>query len=178
MKQVYPVTIQTGMSQTGSYLLMLHEPEGGRQIPIVIGRSEAQSILLALSPEESSKIRRPMTHQLMVKMMTTYGLSVKKVTIDNVIEGVFFATVHVTDGFNEHTLDSRTTDAVTLALLTNAPIFAEDHVVEEFGVKTEKSTGTTSIKELEAELRRCEEAEDYERAAEIQQQIESLNRKL
>lgn len=179
MKQVYPVTIQSGMSQSGSYLLMLHEPEGSRQIPIVIGRSEAQSILLAQNPEESSKIKRPMTHQLMVQMMNTYGLTVKMVTIDRVVEGVFYATLHVSDGFNEHQLDSRTTDAVTLALLTGAPIFADERVIEETGVKVENENTRTrnekpNVEELEEELRRCEENEDYERAAEIQKQIEEL----
>lgn len=179
MKRVYPVTIQSGMSQTGSYLLMLHEPLANRQIPIVIGRSEAQSILLALSPEESSKIRRPMTHQLMVQMMNMYGLFIKQVTIDKVVEGVFYATLHITDGFNEHTLDSRTTDAVTLALLTEAPILADERVIEEAGVKVESSENKVegserSVEELEEELRRCEEAEDYERAAEIQIEIEKM----
>ena len=179
MKQVYPVTIQSGMSQSGSYLLMLHEPEGSRQIPIVIGRSEAQSILLAQNPEESSKIKRPITHQLMVQMMNTYGLTVKMVTIDRVVEGVFYATLHVSDGFNEHQLDSRTTDAVTLALLTGAPIFADERVIEETGVKVENENARTrnekpNVEELEEELRRCEENEDYERAAEIQKQIEEL----
>ena len=171
------MSIQSGMSQSGSYLLMLHEPEGSRQIPIVIGRSEAQSIMLAQNPEESSKIKRPMTHQLMVQMMSTYGLTVKKVTIDRVVEGVFYATLHVSDGFNEHQLDSRTTDAVTLALLMGAPIYADERVIEETGVrveddKREMRNEKSSLEELEEELRRCEENEDYEHAAEIQQEIE------
>lgn len=178
MKQVYPVTIQSGMSQTGSYLLMLHEPQGRRQVPIVIGRSEAQCILLALHPEENGKIRRPMTHQLMIQMMNTYGLMLKQVTIDKVSEGVFYATLHISDGFNEHTLDSRTTDAITLALLTDTPIYADERVIEECGITlppVEKSPrNENTLEKLEDELRRCEEAEDYERAAEIQAQIDKL----
>jgi bifunctional DNase/RNase len=180
MKQVYPTTIQSGMSQTGSCLLMLHEPEGGRQIPIVIGRSEAQSILLALHPEESGRIRRPTTHQLMVEMMNTYGLTVSKVVIEKVVEGVFYATLHVSDGFNEHRIDSRTTDAVTLALLTGAPLFADERVIEETGVKVEDSRQKgkeDSLEDLEEELRRCEESEDYERAAEIQRLIDMIKQR-
>ena len=182
MKQVYPVTIQSGMSHNGSYLLMLHEPLEGRQIPIVIGSSEAQSILLAQHPEESNKIRRPMTHQLIVQMMKTYGLTIKQVTIDRVVEGVFYATLHISDGFNEHRLDSRTTDAVTLALLTGAPVYADERVIEEASVKmkqkdTIKHTEEHSLDELEAELRHCEENEDYERAAEIQQEIENIKKR-
>ena len=180
MKEVFPATIQSGMSQTGSYLLMLREPEAGRMIPIVIGGSEAQSILLALNPEEGAKIRRPMTHQLMVQLMSTYGLSLKEVTIDRVQEGVFYATLHVSDGFNEHCIDSRTTDAVTLALLTGARIMADERVIEEAGVKMDNGEGRRqppTLEALEDELQRCEEAEDYERAAEIQQEIEKLKRK-
>lgn len=183
MKQVYPITIQGGMSQTGSFLLMLHEPEGQRQIPIVIGRNEAQNLLLALSPEESGKIRRPMTHQLMIQMMDTYGLTLKKVTIDRVAEGIFYSTLHVSDGFNDHGIDSRTSDAVTLALLTGAPIYADERVIEETGVRAESGerrveSGEWSEEALEEELRRCEEDEDYERAAEIQKELERLRNKL
>ena len=177
MKQVYPVTIQSGMSQSGSYLLMLHEPLESRQIPIIIGPGEAQSILLAQNPEECNKIRRPLTHQLMVQMMNTYGLSLKKVTIDKVVEGIFYATLYVSDGFNEHCLDSRTTDAVTLALLTGAPVYADERVIEETGVRVENDHPTEkedSLEDLEEELRRCEENEDYERAAEIQMEIEKM----
>lgn len=179
MKQVYPVTIQSGMSQSGSYLLMLHEPIESRQIPIIIGPGEAQSILLAQNPEESNKIRRPLTHQLMVQMMSTYGLTLKKVTIDKVVEGIFYATLYVSDGFNEHRLDSRTTDAVTLALLTGAPVYADERVIEETGVRVENNHPTEkeeSLEELEEELRRCEENEDYERAAEIQTEIEKMKK--
>ena len=180
MKQVYPFTIQSGMSQSGSCLLMLHEPEGGRQIPIVIGRSEAQCILLALHPEECNKIKRPMTHQLMVDMMTTYGLTISKVTIDKVLEGVFYATMYVSDGFNERQFDSRTTDAITMALLTDAPIFADEHVIDEASVKavgTNPKLQEHTLEEMQDELRRCEENEDYERAAEIQKQIEEFKSK-
>ena len=189
MKQVYPVTIESGMSQSGSCILMLHEPEGQRQVPVVIGRYEAQNILLALNPEDSGKLRRPMTHQLMVQVINTYGLSLKEVTIDRVVEGVFFATLHMTDGFNEKTLDSRTTDAVTLALLTGAPIMMDERVLEETGVRVEsgerrvetgewrEESGERNIEALEEELRMCEEREDYERAEEIQKEIEELRTK-
>lgn len=181
MKRVYPVTIQSGMSQTGSYVLMLHEPDEERQVPIVIGRSEAQSILLAQKSEESERIKRPTTHRLMVEMMSRYGLTLKEVTIDRVVEGVFYATLHVSDGFNEHTLDSRTTDAVTLALLVGAPIYAAEQVIDECGVRSQGQSSNkgreAEIKRLELQLKRCEAEEDYERAAEIQARLEKLRNK-
>lgn len=173
MKQVYPITIQSGMSQSGSYILMLLEPESHRQIPIIIGAHEAQGILLA---KETVRTRRPMTHELMANMMDAYGLKLTQVTIDRVLDGVFYATMHISDGFNTKQLDSRTTDAITLALLSNVPIMVDDNVLEETGVATIEQTATPTLEALEAELQRCEENEDYERAAEIQKRIEEMKR--
>ena len=161
------------MSQSGSYILMLLEPESQRQIPIIIGAHEAQGILLA---KETVRTRRPMTHELMAHLMEAYALTLTQVTIDRVLDGVFYATLHVSDGFNTKQLDSRTTDAITLALLTNAPILVDDNVLAETGVAAQQVTpsSTPTLEALEAELHRCEEAEDYERAAEIQEQIEKM----
>lgn len=179
MKQVIPLTIQNGFSESGSYILMLAEVDGNRSIPIFTGVHEAQGIMLAASGERT---RRPMTHQLMAAMMNEYGLTLKEVTIDRVDEGIFYATLHVTDGFNEKQFDSRPTDAVTLALLTGCKIMVDEKVIDEAGVKSESAAwreknGEKSLEELEAELHRCEETEDYERAAEIQRQIEEMRSK-
>lgn len=162
------------MSQSESYILMLCEPESGIQVPIFIGAHEAQGILLA---KEEVKTRRPMTHELMMHVMEEYGLGLKEVSIDRVCEGIFYATLHMTDGFNSRDFDSRASDAITLALLADCPIMMAENVIEETGVRMEgersKVKGENSIEELEAELRRCEEREEYERAAEIQKEIES-----
>ena len=172
MKRVFPLTIQSGMSQSNSYILMLCEPESGVQVPIFIGGAEAQSILLA---KETVKTRRPMTHELMVKVMTDYGLGLKEVTIDRVSEGIFYATLHMTDGFNDKHFDSRSSDAITLALLCDCPIMMAEEVIEETGVKMESGNlSPKSVEELEEELRQCEEKEEYERAAEIQKKIDEL----
>lgn len=182
MKRVFPLTIQSGMSQSGSYILMLCEPESGVQVPIFIGAHEAQGILLA---KEEVKTRRPMTHELMMKVMEEYGLTLKEVSIDRVSEGIFYATLHMTDGFNSRTFDSRSSDAITLALLSDCPIMMAESVIEETGVRMEevksekwKVESENSIEELEEELKRCEESEEYERAAEIQKRIEQIKVKV
>ena len=178
MKRVYPITIQSGAAQTGNHILMLLEPEGNRQVPIIIGQSEAQGILLA---KQNVATRRPLTHQLMVNTLEAYGLSIVEVTIDRVVEGIFYATLHLTDGFNRKDIDCRTTDAISLALLTDAPIMMDDTVIEETSMRVESSTektDTPTLKQLQEELQRCEETEDYERAAEIQKQIEQMNHEL
>ena len=178
MKQVFPLTLQSGLSQSGSYILMLFEPASGLQIPLFIGAFEAQSILLA---KENVATRRPMTHELLVHIMNDYELSLKEVTIDHVSEGIFYATLHMTDGFNAKQFDSRASDAITLALLCQCPIMVADEVLEETGVKMDNHSFMTdsvspeqSLAKLEEELRLCEEREDYEQAAEIQKKIEQL----
>lgn len=174
MKQVFPLTIQSGMSQSGSYILMLGEPESGMQVPIFIGAHEAQGILLA---KETIQTRRPMTHELMMNIMSEYGLTLQQVTIDRVEEGIFYATLHMSDGFNEKHFDSRTTDAITLALLNECPIMMAESVIEETGVKVEsEEPETESLEVLEKKLAECEEREEYERAAEIQKEIERLKK--
>ncbi len=172
MKQVLPLAIEGGMSQSGSFVLMLCELDGDRQMPVIIGAAEAQAILLA---KESVETRRPMTHETMVRIMQQFGLTLKRVTIDRVVDGVFYATLHISDGFNIQQIDSRTTDAVTLALLAEAPIYVDDKVLDECAVRMDDNDGhEPGIEDLEAALRICEETEDYERAAEIQQQIDKL----
>lgn len=182
MKRVYPLTIQNGMSQSESYILMLCEPNSNTQIPIFIGAHEAQGILLA---KEAIKTKRPMTHELMVHVMNDYGLYLREVTIDKVIEGIFYSSLHMSDGFNEKRFDSRTSDAITLALMCDCPILVSDEVLEETSVKmdtpTFDSTPSNPQKEialLEQELAACEEREDYERAAEIQKEIDKLKEDL
>ncbi len=179
-KEVTVRSVVGGMSETGSFVLMLGEVDGCREVPVVIGPHEAQGLLLARGGVET---RRPTTHELMKKTLDAFGLSLTGVSIDKVREGVFYATLKVSDGFNEMRIDSRATDAVTLALLSEARIEMAEEVLEEAGVKVSKQAADSrqqaaieewSLEELEEELRRCEEAEDYERAAEIQRRIEGM----
>lgn len=173
MKRVYPLTLQSGMSQSNSYILMLGEAGTGVQIPIFIGGHEAQVILLA---QEGVETRRPLTHRLMTNLMEEYALTLQQVTIDRVNEGIFYATLHVSDGFNTKQFDSRASDAIVLALLQGCPIMVAEQVIEETGVTMAPTGANTkpTREALEAELRRCEENEDYERAAEIQRELEKL----
>ena len=174
MKELIPHTLQEGMSQSGSYVLTLLEPLSRRMVPIVVGAAEAQAILIA---QKDVKTRRPLTHDLMVKMMEAYGLTLERVVIDHVSEGVFYSTLQLTDGFNPRTLDCRTTDAIALALRTGAPIMADESVVEETAVRMPDSESPRTLEQLEDELRRCEEQENYERAAELQRKIDQMKTK-
>ena len=175
MKQVLPISIQSGHTQSGSCILLLGEVGGTRQIPLFIGKYEAQNILLAQQPD---KTRRPTTHQMMCSVFEKVSLTLKMVTIDRVQDGIFYATLHVSDGINESQIDCRPTDGVALSLLMNTPIYADDKVLDETGVTEIPApaplTDERKLQLLEEELHRCEEREDYERAAKIQQQIDNL----
>ena len=154
MKQVYPISIEGGMSRTGSYILMLEEPESGRRIPIVIGEHEANSILIAKGMVPTM---RPTTHRLAVSIMEQYGISVTGASIDRMADGIFYATIHTTDGFNSKDIDSRTTDAVTIALLCGAPITVADSVLDECSTPASPSkpvAEVVTVESLERELRR------------------------
>ncbi len=86
----------------------------------------------------------------------------------------------MSDGFNEKWIDSRTTDAITLALHCDAPIWMDEQVLMETGVKAERTEGKKEMteEELEEELRNCEEREDYERAAKIHEKLKAIRHEL
>lgn len=173
MKRVYPYSVGEGPSQNGSFIITLAEPDSARVVPIFIGRDEAQSILLAL---KMISARRPLTHELMQHVMEDFGLTVTLVTIDRVVEGIFYSTVHVTDGFNEKLFDSRTSDAINMAILWACPIMMDENVLAETSapLSPDAASPQARLAALEKELHQCELSENYERAAEVQQQIELL----
>ena len=172
MIEVIPYTIDGSPSSTGSCVLTLATLDGTSRLPIVIGQHEARAILIVQS---GTQTQRPLTHQLMKTIMDTYGLHLEFVSLDRVVEGLFYATLHLSDGFNSRDIDSRATDAIALALLFGAPIYITPALLDECGiaVPTPKSAEPT-LESLTNELHRCEATEDYERAAEIQAQIDRL----
>lgn len=194
MVKVYPTQISQSVNvgPDTSYILVLTaaDPQnecqpgpqnecqpGPREVPILIGENEAQAIVMAV---EGKRAKRPLTHNLLVDIMEQYMLSLKRVTIDRFEEGIFYSTLHISDGFGEKAIDSRTSDAIVLALLQNAEIFMNPSVFEETCMEPGALTDNLpdakagSQRALEALLRECEENEDYERAQEIMDQIKAL----
>lgn len=180
-REVFPMEILQGVSESNSYILMISSPTTGKEIPILIGDYEAQAIIMA---QEEISARRPMTHELFGAMFEAFGLTLKKVTIDKFEEGIFFATLFLSDGFNEKRIDSRTSDSIVLALLNSCPIMMEDKVIQEAGVEPnalfsnspqQRKQQDETIEDLEKKLKQYEEAEEYEKAAEIQKIIDQKN---
>lgn len=181
---VFPLQISQTMSTNDSYILVLDAPEQQVQVPILIGSNEAQAILLASNQRQP---RRPLTHDLLNSIMNEFMLEVKRVTIDRFDEGIFYASVYISDGFAEKRIDSRTSDAVVLALMNHCGIDMETKVLEETSMQPgalhdnlpqqHVNASEPTIEELEALLRKCEACEDYEQAAELQRRINELKTK-
>lgn len=183
---VFPFQISEPMAESGSYILVLDAPTEGKQVPVLIGENEAQAIIMA---SEGRRAKRPLTHHLLNNIMEAYMLSLKQAVVDKFEEGIFYTTLTLSDGFGEKQIDSRTSDAVVLALLQDAPVFITPDVLSETcmepGALTDNLPSPENhearlkahLDDLEDQLRQCEADEDYERAAQIQAQIERIRGK-
>lgn len=181
--------------QSGAYALILAEAAGKRSIPVLIGTAEAQSIAVKV---QGVKLERPMTHDLFAEVVTRSNLMLYEVVIYDFHDGVFFcAMVFLTPEGREVYVESRTSDAVSMALRLDAPIFATRHVIEGTAVVLREEPtpeGTTivtqiddptvtvtdaqqlasySIDRLQRMLERAVAQEKYEYAAEIKRAIKA-----
>jgi hypothetical protein len=187
------IGLSTSPSSGGAYALVLGEVEGNRRLPIIIGAFEAQAIALEL---EKIQPPRPMTHDLLRDTFQELDVDVTEVVIDELREGTFFAKIRYRHNGDEHQLDSRPSDAVALAVRVDAPIYVAPMVLDEAGIVAEDESGISSITqqaeeasggeeeeeisggtELERKQKQLEKAvekEDYERAAELRDEIQQL----
>jgi len=124
--------IQYSETQTGAYVLFLEEPVSKKKLPIVIGGIEAHAITLGL--EQDLKPQRPLTHDLMKSVMDHYNIGITKVIINKYDQGIFYAMVITQQDGIENAIDSRTSDAVALAVRFDVPIFCENSILEEAGI--------------------------------------------
>lgn len=169
-----------------AYALILAETGGIRHIPIVINEYDAQSVAMKL---ENVPTSRPLTHDLFVSFAHAFGVKLKEVFIYKYEDGVFSAELTFDDGDRTVAIDSRTSDAIAIAMRTRAPIYTTEAIIEETGFVLEQSLPRSSsgdgvvaepeprienyaIEELQRELDRCIAMEDYEGAARIRELID------
>ncbi len=117
-------------NQQSAYTLLLAQEDGPIRIPVVIGAAEAQSIRIKM---ENITTPRPMTHDLFTSFMGAFGVKLKQAFIYKFESGIFSSELTFTDGERDITLDSRTSDAVALAVRANAPIYTTDAILHEAG---------------------------------------------
>ena len=185
--------ISYSQTQNGAYALILSEIEGERKLPIVIGTNEAQSIAIAI--EKEIKPPRPLTHDLFKNFCVRFDIKIRQVIIHKLVDGVFYSSVICERDGIEEIIDSRSSDAVALAIRFEAPIYTYENILEKAGViiKVEKeideksllkelfseeNSDTISIdlkekstKELEDLLKIAVQNENYESAAKIRDEI-------
>jgi hypothetical protein len=157
-----------------AYALVLQEAKGQRKLPIIIGSLEAQAIRTMLM---GYSMPRPMTHDLMLTVMRELGATLAKVVIYKVKEGVFYSYLHFRRGAEEFRVDSRTSDAIALALRQPCPIYTTDEVLshEYMQDETENQFGISvnlvSLPVLREALDKAIRDEDYELAAKLRDEI-------
>ncbi|MEI6680421.1 MAG: bifunctional nuclease family protein [Mariniphaga sp.] len=179
-------------TQTGAYALVLSEADGNRRIPIIIGAVEAQAIAIQL---EGLKPPRPLTHDLFLNVALAFNIEIAEVFIHKLEEGIFYAEIVCVQNTNRIRVDSRTSDAIALALRFECPIFTTEEIIEKAGIIMEfddvgevsnepedfenMQKGSVrhidyseySIEELNELLDVAITDEDYEKASEIRDEI-------
>ena len=176
--------------QNGAYALVLAEENGDRRIPIIIGTAEAQSIAIRL---EHLTPPRPMTHDLFASFAQGFGIRLREVFVYHYEDGVFSSELLFDDGTRQIRIDSRTSDAIAIALRTQSPIYTTEKIISEAGIifqeepkeKKKEETKTVkrkhlndySTKELKERLEEAVCMEAYEKAALIQQELKKREQK-
>ena len=118
-------------TQTGAYALILSEADGNRSLPIIIGGFEAQSI--AISMEKELKPKRPLTHDLFKNFADRFNIYLKQIVIHKLVDGVFYSSLICERDKIEEIIDSRTSDAIAMALRFGTPIFIYDSILKQAG---------------------------------------------
>jgi hypothetical protein len=155
--QLEVVTLAEGVSRSNSYTLLLQEKHGTRRFVIVIGYTEAQSI--AISLDGSIQPNRPLTHDLFYKVCNTFNVKLVEVAITDLKVGVYHANLVCQKGDLVIDVDSRSSDAIALALRFNCPIFINKDLLDKVSIE-EKKDGKQTIEEFEEEL--AEELKELE----------------
>jgi len=117
--------------QSGAYALVLAENDGNRRIPIIIGAVEAQAIAINL---EGLKPPRPLTHDLFTTVLKTFDIQLTEVFIHAFEEGIFYAEIKLSGNNGNFSIDSRTSDAIAMALRCSCPIYTTEEVMVKTGI--------------------------------------------
>ncbi|MEY4892799.1 MAG: hypothetical protein RIQ34_1411 [Bacteroidota bacterium] len=187
------VALSHSMAQTHSYVVVLGEVNGLRRLPIIIGGAEAQAIAVAL---EDMKPVRPLTHDLTKNLMNAFEIDLLEILINDLQEGIFYSKLVCSSQHDTVEIDSRTSDAIAMAVRFGCPIYTFEHILETATSTTEEQSSKTkdkvavkkkepvkekpagseelrnmSLEELQHHLNEVLEQEDYMRAIAIRDEI-------
>ncbi len=182
------VALSHSITQTHSYAVVLGEVNGLRRLPIVIGGFEAQAIAVALEHMQPS---RPLTHDLMKNFMHAFNVELMEIIINDLQEGIFYSKLVCISEHDTVEIDSRTSDALALAVRFGCPIYTYDNILENAGILMEDNNKKSkaeipveeavpvsneelsklSLEELQSLLNEVLEQEDYLRAIVIRDEL-------
>ncbi|MFT5667527.1 MAG: bifunctional DNase/RNase [Vicingaceae bacterium] len=183
------VGLSYSQTQSGAYALVLGEQEGNRRLPIIIGGFEAQAIAIEMEDMTPS---RPLTHDLFKSFADSFTITIEEVLIYNLIEGIFHAKLMCRQGENVVEIDTRTSDAVALAVRFKCPIYTHEFILKDAGIildqaddsdtkeeaktktpakKQKKDIASLSLNELNTQLEKALNTEDYEEASKLRDEI-------
>ncbi len=181
------VALSHSITQSHNYAVVLGEHHGRRRLPIVIGGFEAQAIAVAMERMTPS---RPLTHDLMRNAFEKFNIELKEVIINDLQDGIFYARLVCVKEGDVIEIDSRTSDALAMAVRFECPVFTYEFILDAAGViledgeepehesrpsrkkqKESNSLKSYSISDLEEMLEEVIGREDYERAAQIRDEI-------
>lgn len=191
------IALSHSITQTHSYAVVLGEVNGLRRLPIVIGGFEAQAIAVALERLAPS---RPLTHDLMKNFMLAFNVDLHEIIINDFHEGIFYSQLVCSSIHDNVEIDSRTSDAIALAVRFGCPIYTYENILDQAGVLYEeekkadypaafadeesKKSQTVqnelknlSDEELENMLNEVLEQEDYIKAIAIRDELKSRGKK-
>ncbi len=183
------VALSHSVTQSHNYAVVLGEIEGTRRLPIVIGSFEAQAIAVAM---ERMSPNRPLTHDLFKSTLDTFSIELKEIVINNLLDGVFYARLICLKDGDLYEIDSRTSDALAMAVRYECPIYTYEFILDAAGVAleeaeeeeqvpvserrggsavTSKGLSSYSVDALHKMLEEVLNEENYERAAEIRDEL-------
>lgn len=179
------VALSHSVTQSHNYAVVLGEKDGNRRLPIVIGGFEAQAIAVAM---ENMTPNRPLTHDLFKNALDVFNVNIIEVVINNLVDGIFYAQLICEKDGDYYDIDSRTSDAIAMAVRFSCPIYTTETIMESAGVvlEEEKESGeiqrvetkssadnyeNLSVKALNKLLEEVLKNEDYEKAALIRDEI-------
>ena len=184
------VALSHSVTQSHNYAVVLGEMDGNRRLPIVIGGFEAQAIAVAM---ERMAPNRPLTHDLFKNALDTFDIVLKEVLINDLLDGIFYAKLICVRAGEIFEIDSRTSDAIAMAVRYGCPIYTFPFIMESAGVilegeeeekiksaspkskpkrKSRNSFANYTVEELEQMLNEVLAEEDYEKAAKIRDEIQ------
>lgn len=190
------VALSHSVTNSHNYAVVLGEVDGSRRLPIIIGGFEAQAIAVAM---EKMAPNRPLTHDLFKNTLDSFDIELKEIVINNLLDGIFYARLVCLKEGDLFEIDSRTSDAIAMAVRYNCPIYTYEFIMEQAGVvlddaessdsstistpgapepkrrkrkpAKDQSIETMSVENLEKLLQKVLGQEDYEKAAKIRDEI-------